>query len=63
VLYDIVTLWSLLRARLEARVIRDEAGYTTEAIVMTALLAGLAIAVGAVIIAKVVSKANSINLN
>jgi hypothetical protein len=63
VLYDIVALWTLLRARLEARVIRDEAGYTTEAIVMTALLAGLAIAVGAVIIAKVVSKANSINLN
>ena len=61
--YDIVALWSLLRARFEARVIRDEAGYTTEAVVMTALLAGLAIAIGAVIVAKVVSKANSINLN
>jgi hypothetical protein len=63
VLYDIVALWSFLRSRLEARVIRDEAGYTTEAVVMTALLAGLAIAIGAVIVAKVVSKANSINLN
>ena len=42
---------------------RDEAGYTTQTVIMTALLAALAIAAGAIIYAKVIDKANSIDLN
>ena len=42
---------------------RDEAGYTTQTVIMTALLAALAIAAGAIIYTKVIDKANSINLN
>jgi hypothetical protein len=42
---------------------RDEAGYTTQTVIMTALLAALAIAAGAIIYTKVIDKANSIDLN
>ena len=49
------------RAVLE-RLRRDERGYSTEAVVTTALLAALAIAVIAIIIAKVTQKADSIQL-
>jgi len=42
---------------------RDEAGYTTQTVIMTALLAALAIAAGAIIYTKVIDKAQSINLN
>jgi hypothetical protein len=42
---------------------RDEAGYTTQTVIMTALLAALAIAAGAIIYTKVINKANSINLD
>ena len=42
---------------------RDEAGYTTQTVIMTAILAALAIAAGAIIYTKVIDKANSINLN
>lgn len=42
---------------------RNEAGYSTEAVIWIALLAGLAIAVGGIIAVKVTSKANSISLN
>lgn len=41
---------------------RDEAGMTTEAVIITALLAALAIAALAIITTKVLSRANSINL-
>ena len=48
-----------LRARLaEAR--SDERGMTTETVIITAVLAGLAIAATAIIVQKVTSKANSI---
>jgi len=50
-------LW--LRARFdEAR--RDERGMTTETVILIAIFAGLAIAAGAIIVSKVVDKANSI---
>jgi hypothetical protein len=52
----------IARIRLLARRLRDEdAGYTTETIVVTALLVALAIAVLATIAAKVRAKASSIN--
>ncbi len=48
-----------LRARWEvAR--KDENGMTTETVILIAIFAGLAIAAGAIIVAKVISKANSI---
>lgn len=45
------------------RAARDEQGYTTQTVIMTALLAALALAVGAIITTKVLAKANSIDLN
>jgi hypothetical protein len=47
--------WQLLRAH------RD-AGYTTETVVVTAMLIALALLVVAILVAKVTSKANSIDL-
>ncbi|WTW93454.1 hypothetical protein OG216_08735 [Streptomycetaceae bacterium NBC_01309] len=41
---------------------RDERGYSTETVLVTALLVALAIAVIAIIALKVKGKANSINL-
>ncbi len=38
----------------------DERGYSAEAVILTALLAGLALAVGAIIVTKITGKANSI---
>lgn len=40
----------------------DDRGYTTETVVVTALLVALAIAVIAIIVVKVTQKANGINL-
>ena len=45
------------------RVMVAEDGYTTQTVIMTALLAALAIAVGIIITTKVLAKANSIDLN
>jgi hypothetical protein len=59
----IVVLWSYLRARIGARGGWDDAGTVVEKVVLTAIFAALALAVGAIIVAKVTSKANSINLN
>jgi len=53
---------AVLRGRL-AQARRDgEAGYTTETVVVIALLVALAIAAVAIIAAKVLAKANSIQL-
>jgi len=49
--------------RVQRRLALDEAGYTTQVVIMTALLAALAIAVGIIITTKVLAKANSIDLN
>ncbi len=51
-----------LSARWELAV-RDEDGSVVEKVILTAVFAALAIAVGAIIVAKVMDKANSINLN
>ncbi|MFF5990419.1 MULTISPECIES: hypothetical protein [Pseudonocardiaceae] len=58
---EVQILIARIRAELE-RLRRDEAGYSTEAVVVTALLAALAIAVIAIIVIKVTQKANGINL-
>jgi hypothetical protein len=52
-----ILIW--LRARWEvART--DEQGMTTETVILIAIFAGLAIAAGAIIVAKVIDKANNI---
>jgi hypothetical protein len=60
------TYWALLRAGLHTRIAelrRDpDAGYTTETVVITALLVVAALTVVAIIVGKVVAKANSIDL-
>jgi hypothetical protein len=53
---------SMLRARLAAARNSRDAGYTTETVVVTALLVALAIAAVAIIVAKVLAKANGLNL-
>ena len=58
----LAVIWTYLRAK--ARVSRgfDERGTVVEKVILTAIFAALAIAVGAIIVAKVTAKANSINL-
>jgi hypothetical protein len=50
-----------LRERLAVTRSETESGYSTEAVVVTALLVALAIAAVAIIAAKVLAKANSIS--
>ena len=58
-LVPVYVLATRLRARLaEAR--SDQRGMTTETVIITAVLALLAITAGAIITAKVMGKANSI---
>ena len=55
-------LWAYLSATILATR-RGEEGSVVEKVILTAVFAALAIAVGAIIVLKVTSKANSINLN
>ncbi len=59
----LIILWTYLRARVHASGGWNEAGTVVEKVILTAVFAALAIAVGAIIVAKVTDKANSINLN
>ncbi len=59
---QIRALWTYLSARW-ALATGDEEGSVVEKVILTAVFAALAIAVGAIIVAKVMDKANSINLN
>ena len=59
---NIVAVWSIVRGHVAARVRRDDAGSVVEKVILTAVFAALAIAVGAIIVAKITAKANSINL-
>ena len=54
--------WAYLRA-LATDMSRGEEGSVVEKVILTAIFAALAIAIGAIIVAKVTAKANSINLN
>lgn len=56
-------LWMYLRTRYLASVLPDERGSVVETVIITAVFAALAIAIGAIIVAKVTAKANSIDLN
>ncbi|MEV5301151.1 hypothetical protein [Amycolatopsis methanolica] len=56
------TLWTIIRARVDMLRHEPEAGYSTETVLVTALLVVAAIAVLAIIVAKVTSKANSIDM-
>ncbi|GAB3474244.1 MULTISPECIES: hypothetical protein [Amycolatopsis] len=58
---EVQILIARLRAELE-RLHDDDGGYSTEAVVVTAALVLMAIAVIAIIVAKVTEKANGINL-
>lgn len=60
---QIAALWAYVRARAGVSGGWDEAGTVVEKVILTAVFAALAIAVGAIIVAKVTAKANSINLN
>jgi hypothetical protein len=51
-----------LRTRLAQLRRESDAGYTTETVVVVALLVAMAIAAVAIIAAKVLAKANSLNL-
>jgi hypothetical protein len=56
-------LWIYLRTRYLDSIIPDERGSVVETVIITAIFAALAIAIGAIIVAKVTAKANSIDLN
>ena len=60
---DIEVLWTMARCFWAAATAGDEEGSAVEKVILTAVFAALAIAVGAIIVAKVTDKANSINLN
>ncbi len=53
-------LLDALAARWQALRADPEAGYSTEAVIVTALLAALALTAVGIIVAKVLAKANSI---
>ena len=59
-LYILRHLFHLLAARFQALRAEPEAGYSTEAVIVTALLAALALTAVGIIVAKVIAKANSI---
>lgn len=61
-------LWWYLRTVVEQanfldRIDRNEEGSVVEKVILTAIFAALAIAIGAIIVSKITAKANSINLN
>lgn len=56
-------LWMYLRFRYVDRVFPDERGSVVETVIITAVFAALAIAIGTIIALKITSKANSIDLN
>jgi hypothetical protein len=60
---QLIALWSYVRVRCGVAERWDDAGTVVEKVILTAIFAALAIAVGAIIVAKVTAKANTINLN
>jgi hypothetical protein len=62
-LIQVQVYWQWTLRGLRAMQVRDERGSTVETVILTAVFAALAIAVGAIIVIKVTAKAHSINLN
>jgi hypothetical protein len=65
---EIQVLWCYLRVAVRSSILvdrleRNEEGSAVEKVILTAIFAALAIAIGAIIVSKVTAKANSINLN
>lgn len=60
---QMVIIWTYLRIRLERAHSWNDSGSVVETVIITAVFAALAIAVGAIIVAKITAKTNSINLN
>ena len=58
--YILRHLFQTLAARWQALRADPDAGYSTEAVIVTALLAALALTAVGIIVAKVIAKANSI---
>ena len=58
--YDLLKAWMI--SRMELIDFGDERGEVTEKVIITALFAGLAIAAAAVIVAKVMAKAEGISM-
>jgi hypothetical protein len=56
-------VWSYLRARLAVHTERNDVGSVVETVIITAIFAALAIAIGAIIVAKVDARTSTINLN
>ncbi|HEX9888550.1 MAG TPA: hypothetical protein VGA69_03675 [Nitriliruptorales bacterium] len=56
----LTSLWDYYRLRLDASYDDETGAFTTETAIITAVLAALALGVGAIIVAKVTGKAESI---
>jgi len=56
------TLWTVVQARRQELRRQPEAGYSTETVLVTALLVVAALAVIAIVVAKVTEKANGITM-
>jgi Flp pilus assembly protein TadG len=56
-------LWIYFRVRAEALRGHQEGASVVETVIITAIFAALALLIGGIIVAKVTSKANSIDLN
>jgi hypothetical protein len=59
---QVAVLWAFLRAKTRSAGGWNEQGTVVEKVILTAIFAALAIAIGAIIVAKVTAKANSIDL-
>ena len=62
-LAELQMMWVLVQVGIQRLRDRDERGSTVETVILTAVFAALAIAIGAIIVAKVTAKAKSVNLN
>lgn len=56
-------LWTYLQVRFGVGAHRSEDGSVVETVILTAVFAALAIAIGVIIVDKITAKANSIDLN
>lgn len=60
---QIIAMWTYLRTRFVDQSVCVDEGSVVEKVILTAIFAALAIAVGAIIVTKVTNKVNSIHLN